>query len=105
MTDRERVYNLVDKVCDLSIKAIDKIMELKQENSKLKQRVAELENASKPKRKFRAMTYSEFCKKFSFCDECPEYDKYKNACCAPYIKDNDLYRTKDGKYILIEVKE
>lgn len=59
MTDRERIYNLVDKVCDLSIKAIDKITELKQENSKLKQRVAELE---KPKRKFRAMTYDEFCK-------------------------------------------
>lgn len=36
MTDRERVYNLVDKVCDLSIEAIDKITELKQENSKLK---------------------------------------------------------------------
>lgn len=48
MTDRERIYNLVDKVCDLSIKAIDKITELKQENSKLKQRVAELE---KPKEK------------------------------------------------------
>lgn len=59
----------------------------------------------KKKRKFRAMTCSEFCKKFSFCGECPEYDKYKNACCAPYIKDNDLYRTQDGKYILVEVKE
>lgn len=33
MTDRERIYNLVDKVCDLSIKAINKITELKQENS------------------------------------------------------------------------
>nr|DAU68159.1 MAG TPA: hypothetical protein [Caudoviricetes sp.] len=58
MTDRERIYNLVDKVCDLSIKAIDKITELKQENSKLKQRVAELEKPKK-KRKFRAMTNGE----------------------------------------------
>ena len=69
-----------------------------------KQQAAELEKPKK-KRKFRAMTCSEFCKKFSFCGECPEYDKYKNACCAPYIKDNDLYRTQDGKYIMVEVKE
>lgn len=100
MTDRERVYNLVNKVCEYATWAL----ELKQENSELKQRVAELEKPKK-KRKFRAMTCSEFCKKFSFCGECPEYDKYKNACCAPYIKDNDLHRTQDGKYILIEVKE
>lgn len=97
MTDRERIYNLVDKVCDLSIKAIDKITELKQENSKLKQRVAEFE---KPKRKFRTMTYNEFCKKFNKgCDECPFKDDYncikqKDYPCKPY-----------GKYILIEVKE
>lgn len=101
MTDRERIDSLVKKAYDY----FNEIMELKQENNALKQRVAELENASKPKRKFRAMTCSEFCKKFSFCGECPEYDKYKNACCAPYIKDNDLYRTQDGKYILVEVKE
>lgn len=63
MTDRERIYNLVDKVCDLSIKAIDKITELKQENSKLKQRVAELEKPKK-KRKFRAMTDGEICDKW-----------------------------------------
>lgn len=73
MTDRERIYNLVDKVCDLSIKAIDKIMELKQENSKLKQRVAKLE---KPKRKFRAMTYDEFCKKFNYnCGQAIDWSK------------------------------
>lgn len=78
MTDRERIYNLVDKVCDLSIKAIDKITELKQENSKLKQRVAELEKPKK-KRKFRAMTDGEICGKWqeihTFCRigevECP----------------------------------
>nr|DAH35962.1 MAG TPA: GABH AIV/GABH BLL coil heterodimer, DE NOVO.9A [Caudoviricetes sp.] len=97
MTDRERIYNLVDKVCDLSIKAIDKITELKQENSKLKQRVAEL---YKPKRKFRAMTYREFCKQFNgCCKECPFDDDYNcikkiDYPCKPY-----------GKYILIEVKE
>lgn len=55
MTDIDRVYNLVNKLCDLSIKAIDKITELKQENSKLKQRIAELEKPKK-KRKFRAIT-------------------------------------------------
>ena len=100
MTYREQINSLAKKVSDYA----DEITELKQENSELKKRVAELEKPKK-KRKFRAMTCSEFCKKFSFCGECPEYDKYKNACCAPYIKDNDLYRTQDGKYIMVEVKE
>lgn len=102
MTDRERIYNLVDKVCDLSIKAIDKITELKQENSKLKQRVAELE---KPKRKFRAMTCDEFCHKFRFCRQCPMYDERIDDCITPYFRGSDLYRKQDGKYIFIEVKE
>lgn len=44
----------------MSIKAIDKITELKQENSELKKRVAELEKPKK-KRKFRAMTIGEYC--------------------------------------------
>lgn len=99
MTDRERIYNLVDKVCDLSIKAIDKITELKEENSELKKQVAELKKPKK-KRKFRAMTYDEFCEKFNKgCNECPFEDDYncikqKDYPCKPY-----------GKYILVEVKE
>lgn len=39
---RERVYNLVNKVCDYSIKAIDKITELKQENKELKSKIQKL---------------------------------------------------------------
>ena len=110
MTDRERIYNLVDKVCDLSIKAIDKITELKQENSKLKQRVAELENASKKKRKLRAMTIGEYCEQA----ECKKCEYHYGAFYCAYSNFNGIhngrehsksYKTKDGKYILIEVKE
>jgi hypothetical protein len=103
MTDRERIYNLVDKVCDLSIKVIDKITELKQENSKLKQQVAEFE---KPKRKFRTMTNDEFCTKWllkhKFCKHLDEY-------CCPLVLSKACFKENankpckvNGKYILIE---
>lgn len=111
MTDRERIYNLVDKVCDLSIKAINKITELKQESSELKQRIAELEKPKK-KRKLRAMTNAEFCETYACeenfnCSECSMY-YYTSAC--ELAEDWSLiskkpYKTKDGKYILIEVTE
>lgn len=108
MTDRERIYNLVDKVCDLSIKIIDKITELKQENNKLKQRVAELEKPKK-KRKFRAMTVKEYCDKVGDCKKC---SYCFNTIFCDYMKFNGIakmktsvtpYKTKDGKYILVEV--
>lgn len=108
MTDRERIYNLVDKVCDLPIKAIDKITELKQENSKLKQRVAELEKPKK-KRKFRAMTKGEWCTK-----KCPECEYHYAIICCDYSEFNGIhkglgnskpYKKRNGKYILVEVKE
>jgi hypothetical protein len=107
MTDRERIYNLVDKVCDLSIKAIDKITELKQENSKLKQQVAELEKPKK-KHKFRAMTNAEFCRKwqakhnnrcFGEFECCPLYYAVGNMCCFS----TKPFRLPNGKYIFIEV--
>lgn len=109
MTDRERIYNLVDKVCDLSIKAIDKITELKQENSKLKQRVAELEKPKK-KRKFRAMTNMEFCAKWRknhlFCKSI-----ISDGYCCPISPTGNCFRKSflnkpyiiNGKYIFIEV--
>ena len=72
-----------------------------------RERIAEPENLAtdtnvptkKPKRKFRAMTIGEFCKRFNKdCDECPYYHIScgfeENKPCKPY-----------GKYILIEVKE
>lgn len=111
MTDRERIYNLIEKVCDLSIKAIDKITELKQENSKLKQRVAELEKPKK-KRKFRAMTHQEFCKMWQkhhlYCKskvDCYCCPLYSNLKC---LKNNNNIGKPckiNGKYILVEVKE
>ena len=109
MTDRERIYNLVDKVCDLSIKAIDKITELKQENSKLKQRVAELEKPKK-KRKFRAMTNGEYCKKWlskhKYCllpdgtERCPLFPS--KTCSKKNVNEPLVI---NGKYIMVEVKE
>lgn len=118
MIDIERIYNLVDKECDLSIEAIDKITELKQENSKLKQRVAELEKPKK-KRKFRAMTYGEFCEKWLkqyYCCADGIHETLKNVCPfyglskATLCDYNEVYtqepcKLPNGKYILIDVKE
>lgn len=64
-----------------------------------------LEPKTKPKHKFRTMTCGEFCHKHSFCRQCPMYDKRIYGCITPYFKSNDPFRTKNGKYILVEVKE
>lgn len=64
-----------------------------------------LEKMSKKKRKFRAMTCGEFCRKYDFCGDCPMYDKRIYDCSTPDFKGNDPFRTKNGKYILVEVKE
>lgn len=115
MTDRGRIYDLADEVCNLSIKAIDKITKLKQENNKLKQRIAELEKPKK-KRKFRAMTNGEYCTyRKTGCNGCEYrqsltyydyYCDYSNFNKVNQERDeNKPYKTKDGKYILIEVEE
>ena len=84
-------------------------MELKQENSELKQRVAELEKPKK-KHKFRAMTNLELCNKHEDCYTCPEYKKGNMMnICSGYmhgvVTSTKPYRTTNGKYIMIEVKE
>lgn len=67
---------------------------------------------SKKKRKFRAMTNSEFCstyaggKKF----DCSNCSLYRQTDDCELVEDWELnskkpYKTKDGKYILVEVKE
>lgn len=71
----------------------------------IQKRYDELENASKPKRKFRAMTCKEFCCKHKSCENCPEYN---SLCCSGVICAIDgmtPYKTKYNKYILIEVEE
>lgn len=64
--------------------------------------------AKKRKRKFRAMTNEEFCKKweakhngrcFGKYEPCPLY--YSVTFCQT----SEPYKTKAGKYILIEVAE
>lgn len=76
----------------------------------IKKRYDEHENANKPKRKFRAMTNKEFCKKWwqhhLYCESsndgyrCPQFGS--KTCCK--INANEPYKI-DGKYILVEVKE
>lgn len=98
MTDREQINSLAKKVSDYA----DETMKLKQENNALKERIAELESTNKKKRKFRAMTYGEFCdifkKQGGCCIGCPflrvSCTKLKYEPCKPH-----------GKYILVEVKE
>lgn len=71
-----------------------------------------LEKMSKKKRKFRAMTNAEFCIKYAGeknfdCSECSLFH-YIGDC--ELVEDWSLiskkpYKTKDGKYIFIEVTE
>lgn len=63
----------------------------------------------KKKRKFRAMTNGEFCHKWvkihTFCctgeDNCP----FCGVDCSRRDFKTKPYKTKDGKYILMEVQE
>lgn len=62
---------------------------------------------NKKHRKFRAMTNSEFCDKHEHCSVCPKCNGDTYIC---YMLMNGIsglapYKTKDGKYILIEVEE
>lgn len=66
-----------------------------------------LEKMSKKKRKFRAMTIGEHCTgEKKKCEDC-EYNRNWWYCAYPnlnkVIEKNKPYKTKDGKYILIEV--
>ena len=80
----------------------------------IKKRYAEHENASKKKRKFRAMTNAEFCKTYAGekdfdCSNCSLFYYYYIGDCE-LAEDWSLisekpYKTKDDKYILVEVKE
>lgn len=71
----------------------------------IKKRYDEHKNTSKKKRKFRAMTNLEFCiSHTSRCISCPML--FSCPVRSSYSEDlNKPYQTKDGKYILIEVKE
>lgn len=75
----------------------------------IQKRYDELESASKPKRKFRAMTISEWCDP----KKCPKCEYHYGAFYCDYSNFNQVnrgreknkpYKTKDEKYILIEVK-
>ena len=113
MTNEERIYELIESAYSLAVTATNRITELKQESSELKKRVAELKKP-KAKRKFRAMTYMEYCKSQCFiCEDCyfaPNWaDKhYKHICLIWKKSPNDFNkpcRLPNGKYILVEVKE
>lgn len=74
----------------------------------IKKRYDEHENASKKKRKFRAMTNGEFCEKWQ---KKHKYCKPHGKLICPFLfsrncsEKNKPYKTKDEKYILREVSE
>lgn len=109
MTNEERIYELIESAYSLAVTATNRITELKQENSELKKRVAELEKPKK-KRKFRAMTKGEWC----VPKRCPECEYHYAIFHCDYSEFNGIpkelskskpYKKRNGKYILIEVKE
>lgn len=62
------------------------------------------------KRKFRAMTIGEYCSNLNYCKKC----EYRHGIFCDYSKFQGVdrerekgksYKTKDGKYIFVEVKE
>lgn len=76
----------------------------------IKKRYDEHENTSKKKRKFRVMTFGEHCTvRRTKCKDCEyQYDlfycDYSNFNQVNRERDkNKPYKTKDGKYILVEV--
>lgn len=117
-------YDIKAVVCDYGIYENDelKIIVNSQANALLIKYVLEqdlqhkvviadlLEKTSKKKRKFRAKTNLEYCityaneENFS-CLNCSLY-RYSSICA---LADNSIaekpYKTKDGKYIMIEAKE
>lgn len=121
-------YDIKAVVCDYGIYENDelKIIVNSQANALLIKYVLErdlqhkvviadlLEKTSKKKRKFRTMTYKEYCKSlYLICEDCvfaPNWaDKYyKHICPIRNKSSNDLdkpCKLPNGKYILIEVKE
>lgn len=107
MTNEERIYELIESAYSLAVTATNRITELKQENSELKKRVAELERPKK-KRKFRAMTIGEYCEQA----ECKKCEYHYGAFYCDYSNFNGIhrehskpYKKRNGKYILREVKE
>lgn len=115
--DYENIYELIETVYSLATTALDKTTRLRQENNKLKQQIIELKNSAKDtnvptkkkKRKFRAMTRQEFCKKWK---KRHLYCKSDAGYCCPLYSDLKCFKNSmenpceiNGKYIFIEVKE
>lgn len=121
-------YDIKAVVCDYGIYENDelKIIVNSQANALLIKYVLEqdlqhkvviadlLEKTSKKKRKFRAMTYKEYCKSlYLICEDCvfaPNWaDKYYKHICPIWNKSSNDFdkpcKLPNGKYILIEVKE
>lgn len=91
MTDEERLL-----ACKRIENLFMEIMELRLENCELKWQIAKLKK-SKKKHKFKFMTVKEYCKKTD-CQNC-EY------CFNTFYDKNRMYKKRNGKYILAEVKE
>lgn len=71
----------------------------------IKLRYTEQSEKAIKKHKFRAMTNREFCNMHNYCRTCPERKVTLDSCYKVMhgeISGMAPYRTKDGKYILIE---
>lgn len=106
--------NIREIVCKIDISAFHKRIKDRQRVSQRKYKKThtreknQLISKSKKKRKFRAMTIRERCfnNKFTPCKDC----EYRSGICCQYpesyLSDKDKpYKTRNGKYVLIEVKE
>lgn len=77
----------------------------------IKKRYDERENTRKKTRKFKAMTIGEHCDYMrSRRTRCRDCEYFRNLSYCDYSKFNEVkdgkepYKTKDGKYIFVEVK-
>lgn len=108
----KRIENLSTEVSELRLK-----------NCELKQQIIELKNSAKDtnvlsrkcKRNFKFLTVGDFCREWNkIYADCVNYNGYSKHCCPLFCSDvcnskkrmnKAPYKTKNGKYIMIEVKE
>lgn len=118
----------IETVYSLATTALDKTTKLKQENCELKQQIIELKNSAKDtnvlsrkcKRNFKFLTVGDFCREWiKIYADCVNDNGYSKRCCPLFCSDvcnsnvcnskkrmnKAPYKTKNGKYILIETKK
>lgn len=121
--DDKSIYELIETAYNLATTALDRTMRLRQENNKLKQQIKSFKNFAKDtntptkkcKRNFKFLTVGDFCREWiKIYVDCVNDNGYSKRCCPLFCSDvcnsekrmdKAPYKTKNGKYILIEVKK